>query len=199
VTSALSVETDIANFILELSAYYQVTGGTMKSHFEVVADGSAGGLSAFDVAGPGGPRTTLINWFNSNQMASINNALPMLGASIHNITTTIASIWNENMGTTLVTVSFSDGSQVTLSYEAINATINVVPGSAKDKYGNVIPANGEELDGTRFDYSLETPNGPAFQRMQSYLSLFFNISISNGARRWACVQVDGGTWNCQYI
>lgn len=193
----MPTEPEVMDFVLELTAYYQVTGGTMKSHFTIVADGTAQNLSAFDVAGPGGPRTRLIDWFNSTQLASINNALPTLGAAIHNIAVTIASLWNDSMGQTLVTVQFQDGSTITLTHESINGTTNVVPGSAKDKYGNVIPASGADLDGARFDYSDEGPNGPARQRMLNYLEAF-GISLTGSGKKWVCISIAGGAWDCAY-
>ncbi len=193
----MPMEPEITAFVLELTAYHQVTGGTMKSHFTVIADGTAQNLSAFDVAGPGGPRTRLIDWFNSSQLASINNALPTLGSAIHNIVVTIASLWNDSMGQTLVTVQFPDGSQVTLTHESINGVTNVVPGSAKDKYGNIIPASGADLDGMRFDYSAEGPNGTGRQRMLNYLEAF-GISLTGSGKKWVCISIAGGAWDCAY-
>jgi hypothetical protein len=192
------VEPEVSAFVLELAAYHQITGGTMKSHFTITANGSVQDLSAFDVVGPGGPRTALFEWFDTTQTASINNALPMIGAAVHSIAVTIASMWNDSMGRTLVTVRFRDGSEITLSYELINSTIEVVPGSAKDKYGNVIPANPADLDGVRFDYSAADANDPARQRMMDYLSLF-GVSLPGSGRKWVCVRVSDEQWNCTYI
>lgn len=193
--SSLSVEPEVANFVLELTAYYQVTHGTMRSNFTIDADGTIQNLSAFDVAGPGGPRTQLFNWFNSTQLASINNTLPALGAAIHNITVTVASMWNDSMGQTLVTVQFPDGSKITLAYEVVNGTIAVVKGSAQDKYGNLIPTTADELDGARFDYSAEGSNGPAQQRMQNYLAIF-GLALTGIGTKWSCVRVGDGKWSC---
>lgn len=192
--NSVPVEPEIANFILELTAYAQITQGTMKSHFTITTNGSTQNLSAFDVVGPGGPRTELFNWFITSQVLSIRNALPMVGGAIHNLTTTIASIWNENLGKTLVTVLFTDGSKITLEYEAINHTVAVVAGSAEDKYGNAIPATLDQLNGTRFDYTREGPNGPAQDRMRNYLR-FYGVTVT-GATRWACVSVSNGGWRC---
>jgi hypothetical protein len=111
----MAVEPEVTSATLELAAYYQVTGGTMKSRFTIVANGSVQNFSAFDVAGPGGPLTQLISWFDSTQSWSIRNTLPFLGASFHQLTVQALSIYNESLGTTLVTVQFSDGTQVTLS------------------------------------------------------------------------------------
>jgi hypothetical protein len=197
-SSSLPVEPAVANFVLELTAYYQVTGGTMKSIFTITADGTIQNLSAFDVAGPGGPRTQLFNWFNSTQSWSIRNALPIAGSSIHNIMVTVTSMWNDSMGQTLVTVKFGDGSEITLSYELVNNTVGVVPGTAMDKYGNIIPSTEAELDGLRFDYSAEGPNGSAQQRMQNYLGIF-GILMSGTGKKWSCVKIGGNTWNCAYI
>lgn len=195
---SIPAEPEVSAFVLELAAYYRVTGGTMKSHFTIVANGSVQDLSAFDVVGPGGPRTALFEWFDTTQTASIDNTLPMIGAAAHNIFTTIVSMWNESMGRTLVTVRFRDGSEITLSYEMINSTIEVVPGSAKDKYGNVIPASAADLDGAIFDYSQSDANDPTRQRMMDYLSLF-GVSLPGSGRKWVCVRVSEGQWNCTYI
>jgi hypothetical protein len=188
------IEAEIANFIVELTAYAEITQGTMKSHFTITTNGPTQNLSAFDVVGPGGPRTQLFNWFMTSQVSSIRNALPMVGAAIHNLTTTIASIWNENLGKTLVTVLFSDGSKITLEYESINHTVAVVAGSAEDKYGNAIPATLDQLNGTRFDYTREGPNGPTQERMRDYLR-FYGVTVTGGTR-WACVSVSNGGWRC---
>jgi hypothetical protein len=193
--TSLPVESEVTNLVLELTAYGQTTQWTMKSYFTITADGTAQNLSAFDVAGPGGPRTQLFDWFNSTQLASIRNALPMLGAATHNIAVTIASIWNENMGKTLVRILFTDGSEVTLEYESINRIITVVEDSAKDRYGNVIPVTANDIDGTRFDYSREGPNGPAQQRMSNYLRVY-GVNVSSGSTRWMCVRVSDGAWHC---
>lgn len=195
----IAVEPEIANFTLELAAYYQVTNGTMKSWFTIHADGSAGSLSAYDVAGPGGPRTQLLTWFNtSSQVLTIRNALPATGAVMHQITVTIGSMWNDSMGDTLITVVFPDASQVTVKWNAINNTAEVMEGSAVDKYGNVIPASNEQLNGMRFDYTREGPNGPAQQRMQDYLTAIGAI-FSGSAIKWTCVRVGDGKWSCRGV
>jgi hypothetical protein len=193
--TSLPVESEVANLVLELTAYGQVTQWTMKTYFTVTADGSVQNLSAFDVAGPGGPRTQLFDWFNTTQLVTIQNALPVFGAAVHNIASTIASIWNENMGKTLVRVLFTDGSEITLEYESINRITSVVEDSAKDRYGNVIPATSGDIDGTRFDYSREGPNGPAQQRMTNYLRIY-GVSVTNGSTRWVCARVSDGAWHC---
>ena len=192
--TSLQVEPEVANFILELTAYAQITQGTMKSHFTITTNGTTQNLSAFDVVGPGGPRTQLFNWFTTSQVTSIRNALPMVGGAIHQITTTIVSIWNENLGKTLVTVIFSDESKITLEYQMINHTVTIVEGSAEDKYGNAIPATLDQLNGTRFDYTREGPNGPTQERMRNYLS-FYGVSVTGGTR-WACASVSNGGWHC---
>lgn len=198
-TWPLAVEPEIANFTLELAAYYQVTGGTMKSWFTIYADGTAGGLSAFDVAGPGGPRMQLLTWFNTTpQVLTIRNALPATGAVVHQISVTIASLWNDSMGDTLITVVFPDGSQVTVKWSAINNTAEVIEGSAVDKYGNVIPASNEQLNGMRFDYTREGQNGPARTRMQDYLTAIGAI-FNGSAIKWTCVRVGDGKWDCKGI
>jgi hypothetical protein len=194
--SPLAVEPEVTNLTLELGAYYQVTGGTMKSWFTVVADDdSVRNLTAFDVAGPGGPRTQLLNWFSNVQVLSLQNALPSIGSVTHQLTVTIASMWNDSMGQTLVTVQFPEGSEITLSWEVVNNTVAVVEGSAKDKYGNIIPASAEDLRGLRFDYTREGPNGLAQRRMQDYLTAI-GAAFRGGPVRWVCVQVGGGKWEC---
>lgn len=189
-------EPEVRNFVLELSAYYQVTGGTMKSHFTLRTDGTtAGNLSAFDAAGPGAPRDRLFTWMRSStEVATFRNTLPAIGTAIHQIGVTIASVWNDSMGSTLITIEFTDGSRITVSWEVVNDTYSVVDGSAKDKYGNPIPVTMDQIDGTRFDYSGEGPNGPAQQRMRDYLSLW-RVPVSNGVR-WACVRISGDSWHC---
>jgi hypothetical protein len=192
--TSVAVEPEIKQFVLELTVYRQVTQGSMKSWFTVTTDGSAQNLSAFDVAGPGAPRELLFSWFTTSQAASIRNALPMVGAAAHSVVTTIASLWNESLGKTWVTVLFSDGSQIILEYELVNHNVSVVPGSAKDKYGNPIPATLEQLNGSRFDYSGEGPNGPVQQRMRNYLTIY-GVAVTSGTR-WACVSVANGGYHC---
>jgi hypothetical protein len=195
---SLPVEAEVDAFLLELAAYYGVTRGTMSSNFTVDAGGTAGNLSAFDVAGPGGPRNQLITWFHSSQAPTINNTLPLLGAAIHQVSVTVTSLWNDSMGKTFVTVQFGDGSEVTLSYEMINGTTEVVPGSAKDKFGNVIPATADELNGLRFDYSSEGPGGPAQRRMMDYLSIF-GATMPASTSKWTCIRIGDEKWNCVRI
>lgn len=103
---ALGVEPDITNVVLELAAYYQITNGTMKSHFTITADGPVQNSSAFLVVAPGGPRTQLFNWFDSTQAWSIGNTLPFLGASLHQLTVQALSFYDDSLGLTLVTVKF---------------------------------------------------------------------------------------------
>jgi hypothetical protein len=122
----------------------------------------------------------------------------MIGAAIHNIFVTIASMWNDSMGRTLVTVRFRDGSEITLSYEMINSTVEVVPGSAKDKYGNLIPASAADLDGAIFDYSQTDADDLTRRRMMDYLALF-GVSLPGSGRRWVCVRVSDDQWNCTYL
>ncbi len=192
----LTVESEIVNVTLELAAYYQVTGGTMKTHFTVVANGAVGGFSAFDVAGPGGPMTQLTNWFDSTQAWSIQNTLPFLGASLHQLSVQALGLYNESLGNTFVTIQFPvDGSEITLSYNMSNGTVEAVPGSAKDKFGNVIPASADQLGGLRFDYSREQPNGPAQRGMQAHLSAIGAI-FSGTPIRWICIRIGGDKWTC---
>lgn len=190
------VEGDIARFVIELAVYGEMTGGTFKSHFRFNAtDTGASHLSAFDVAGPGGPRQQLIDALRSSEeMLTVRNALPAIGAGIHQVIVTIGRIWSDNVGNTLITIEFPDGSEITLSYEVINDTYTVVEGSAKDKYGNTIPATADQLDGTRFDYSREGPNGPAQQRMRNYIGLW-GVRVTTGVR-WGCIRVGDGSWSC---
>lgn len=196
--SSSAVEAEIANAVLELAAYYQLTNGTMKSHFTIVADGPVQNSSAFLVAAPGGPRTQLFNWFDSTKAWSIDNTLPFLGASLHQLTVQALSFYNESLGLTLVTVKFSDGTEITLSYNMVNGTVDVVAGSAKDRFGNIIPATADQLNGLIFDYSGEGPNGPAMRRMQEHLSIF-GAAFTGTSQRWSCVKVGGDQWNCTRI
>lgn len=94
----LAVESEITNVTLDLAAYYQITGGTMKSHFTIVANGTVQSFSAFDVAGPGGPLTQLIGWFDSTQAWSVQNTLPFLGASVHQLTVQALSMYQRGLG-----------------------------------------------------------------------------------------------------
>lgn len=195
-TTSLPVEPDVELAVLELASYWHSTGGAMKSWFTFTADGTAQHLSAFDVAGPGAPRSTLYTWFNTYHVASVQNALPIAGSLIHQVGVTIASIWNDSMGKTMVTIVFSDGSKVTLEYESINNTVAVVEGSATDKHGNIIPVTREQVNGLRFDYSVDGANGSARQRMSNYLYTMFGVPVTNGTTRWSCVAVGDSGWRC---
>lgn len=194
----LTVESEITNATLELAAYRLVTDGTMKSHFTIVANGPAQNFSAFDVAGPGGPLTQLIGWFETTQSWSIGNTLPFLGASVHQLTVQALSLYNDSLGATLVTVQFSDGTEITLSYNMVNHTTEAVQGSAKDRFGNVIPASVEDLNRLRFDFTREQPNGPAYRRMQEYLTAIGAIFVGTPVK-WTCVRVGDGKWECKGI
>lgn len=195
-TTPLPVEPDVELAVLELASYWHRTNGTMKSWFTFTADGTAQHLSAFDVAGPGAPRDSLYNWFNTYRVASVRNSLPLAGALIHQVGVTIASMWNDSMGKTMITIEFSDGSEVTLEYESINNTVSVAEGSAKDKYGNIIPVARDQVNGLRFDYSAEGANGSARQRMSNYLYTMFGVPVTNGTTRWSCVAVGDSGWRC---
>lgn len=198
-STAMPVEPDVKHAALELAAYYQVTHGTMKSYFTFNADGTVSGLTAYDVVMAGPQRNQLISWFNSTQAGSIQNALPMIGSVAHSVAVTIGSMWNDSMGKTVVKIVFSDGSEITLTFEAINSTVEVAPGTAKDKYGNTIPGSSSELDGIRFDYSGANDGGQARQRMVNHLAMF-GITLPTGTgKKWACVAVGGGEFSCSYI
>lgn len=193
----LPVEQEVGDFVLELAAYHRVTNGTMKAVFTFNASGAVEHLSAFDVAGPGGPREALIDWFNSTQLLSLQNALPLVGTAAHNLAVTIASMWNDSLGQTHAIIQFRDGSRITLTYELINNSVTVLSGTAKDRYGNIIPGNPEEADGLRFDYSAEGENGAAQQRMRDYLQSI-GIEVPVTSRRWVCVQIGESQWQCGY-
>jgi hypothetical protein len=196
VATPLPVEPEVDAFLIELAAYYVATGGTMKSHFTFVASPPITDLSAFDVVGPGAPQQRLFDWFWVDSAASISNTLPGVGAAAHQILVTIGSMWNDSMGRTNVTIEFADGSEITLSFEAINGTVDVVPGSARDALGNVIPATTADIDGTRFDYSYD-PTGDLQQRMIDYLESL-GASFSGEGRKWACVKVGEHEWECTF-
>jgi hypothetical protein len=192
--SSLPVEADVNYIVMELTAYGQATEGSMSSNFTVYTNSDLGGMTAFDVAGPGGPRTQLLNWLSSSQSMTLRNALPGEGAVLHNMIVTALNIFKNNIGKTLVTVEFTDQSRVITEFESINGTFIVVEGSATDRYGNVIPATPEQLNGTRFDYSREGPDGPAQQRMRNYLTIY-GARVTNGTK-WSCVRISEGAWHC---
>ncbi len=183
-----AVERDVVTVVLELTAYRAATVGSMSSNFTIYADGDVAGITAFDVAGPGGPRSQVIDWMNSTKVMSIRNALPLEGAILHNMFVTAINIFKNNIGKTNVTVVFSDGSKFTLEFESVNGTFTVIEGSAVDEFGNIIPAQIEQLNGLRFDYSRD-PGGPAQQRMEAYLKVF-GVKVT-GSTKWVCGLADG--------
>lgn len=187
-----SVESDLVTVTQELSAYYIATAGSMTSHFEFNTDGSVSGLSAFDVAGPGGPRTQLLDWLSSSKSYTIKNALPMEGAIIHNMLIAAVNIFKREMSGTIVIIRFIDGSKISLEFDSLNGTSKVIEGTAVDKYGNVIISKIEDLNGARFDYG-QDPGGPDETRMKDYLS-FYGVKVT-GSTRWACAYVGTG-WSC---
>lgn len=189
-----AVEADVNYIVMELTAYGQATEGSMSSNFTVYTDGDMGNMTAYDVAGPGGPRTQLLNWLSSSRSMTLRNALPGEGAVLHNMIVTALNIFKNNIGKTLVTVEFTDQSRVITEFESINGTFIVVEGSATDRYGNIIPATPEQLNGSRFDYSREGPDGPAQQRMRNYLTIY-GARVTTGTR-WACVRVSDSAWHC---
>lgn len=184
-TTPLPVEPEIELQMLELASYWHRTGGTMKGYVTLTTNGSTQNLSAFDVAGSGAARTQLTNWLNSGpQLASLQNTLPALIGAVHQLAVTIASMWNDSMGKTLITVVFSDGSKIQVEWESINNTMTFVEGSAEDKYGNKIPMTWDQLNGRQFDYGAEGPNGPAGNRMRNHIYTMTGVPITSV--RWRC-------------
>ncbi len=190
----LGVEADFSNMVLELSAYHQMTQGTMRAHFEVYADGTAAHLTAFDVARPGGPREVLKDWAFNQKITDIRNALPAAGVSFQSILLAAASIFKNNIGPAQFDVIFADGSRITLTLEAVNGVVSAIEGSAKDPLGNIIPISPDHLGTLNFDYTRE-PNGPAQRRMESFIRIYgANVT---GTTKWVCVRISDGAWNCK--
>lgn len=183
------VESEVNNAILELSAYYAVTSGGMSSYFTFDAGQDLPGMSAYDVVGPGPARTNLYNWVL--HATGFQNALPMAGAALHSLAVTVINIFKSDVGATHITILFEDGTQVTLEFEPINASVAIIDGTAVDSEGNIIPATLSDLDGMRFDYSRDQ-GGRAHIRMNTHLNSLFGIRIRGGAK-WACTSVPTGT------
>lgn len=181
-----SVESDVKNVVLELSAYHTMTAGSMSSHYTFYADEDLPPMDAFDVAGPGGPRTQLYNWLGSADSRSLRNALPMVGANIQSLVGAALSILKNNLGPVHVTVVFTDGSEVTVSFELINNEFEVIEGTARDSAGNVVPATLEDLDGMRFNYDGGS-DGLARGRMSNYLYTMWGVETPSESTGWACV------------
>ncbi|ODV17370.1 MAG: hypothetical protein BGP24_07435 [Lysobacterales bacterium 69-70] len=183
---SLSVERDVINVVGELAAYYAATQGTMKSLFVVTTNGPVQNLSAYDVAGPGGARTQLIDWLAGSASISWSNALPMGGAAVHSLVLAAVSIFKSNIGQTLITVQFADGSKITFEYNPVNNSLTAVENSAVDAHGNIIPVTPSQLNGVQYNYGSEGPNGPAGTRMRNYLYTMFGVPVVYGAVRWSC-------------
>jgi len=184
-TTLLPVEPEIELQVLELASYWHSTGGTMKGYVTLTTNGDTQNLSAYDVAGPGAARTQLTNWLNSaTQIASLQNTLPALVGTVHQIAVTVASLWNDSMGKTRITIVFSDGSKIQVEWEAINNTITFVDGTAEDKFGNKIPMTWDQLNGAQFDYTAEGPNGTAGNRMRNHIYTMTGVPVTYG--RWRC-------------
>lgn len=185
-----AVESDVVTVVQELTAYRIETANSMSSHFDVYTDGDTAGFTAFDVAGPGGPRTQLADWLESFKGVTIRNALPMEGAILHSVVATAINIFKNNIGKTNITVIFTDGTKFTFEYDSFNNTFTGIEGSAVDELGNVIPTTKAQIEGMRFDYSRD-PGGAAQQRMTAYLKVFGVTVVVNGSAKWACGVADG--------
>lgn len=189
----MPVEGDVNAIVIELAALHAVTQGTMKSHFTVHTNGPVGDMSAYNVILPGGSRNTLMHW-----MTNINRSWQNGGIAAHGLAGAAANIFSGANVTTLVTVVFADGSSAVFSYDAINNSAGYVEGSATDKYGNIIPANVNQLNGIEFNYSAEgsNGNGPAGLRMQNHLSTMFGVVVvyGNSSRitSWTCTATSSG-------
>lgn len=75
------------------------------------------------------------------------------------------------------------------------ATVSVVEGSAADKYGNIIPVTRDQVNGLRFNYSGESANGTARQRMSNSLYTMFGVPVTDGTR-WSCIAINDSVWRC---
>jgi len=185
----MSVEPEVEDLVAKLSAFYHRTGGTMKAIATVDADGTIDTLTAYDAALPGASRTAIINWVLA--FPSLSNTLPILGASIHALAAAAVNIFKGVPIQTIVTVRFSDGSTIKVSYNGLTNEAAVVEGSALDAVGNPIPATPPEASHINFDFTRD-PTGRSANAMSSWL-IRLGISLSgSGFRGLACTESPAG-------
>lgn len=183
----LPPDAQVVATVTQLNALYQQTNGTFKSWFNFDANGTITGVSAFDVIFPGGPRNNVANWLMNHPVTATT-----ITAQAHSLGAAVASILRSANVTTILTVTFTDGSKASFSFEVVNGTITYVEGSAVDAYGNTIPSNMNQLNGIQFDYSGEGSNGlgPASIRMQNHLYTMFGVPVVSGSSSriisWTC-------------
>jgi hypothetical protein len=180
------VEPHVANVVAELKAYYDLTGGTMKSYWTIYHNSALPVTTAHPTVGPGIEQNQLFDWFVGPGALSWRNFLPMEGATLQGMGATLINILKSVPLGTYVTVVFPDGSQITLSYDQWTNTAEVVEGSARDAAGNPIPATLGGASNRTFDFSGD-PSGNAAAGMSTWLTRLGARMEGTGVRGMACV------------
>jgi hypothetical protein len=86
------VEPHVANVVAELKAYYDLTGGTMKSYWTIYHNSALPVTTAHPTVGPGIEQNQLFDWFVGPGALSWRNFLPMEGATLQGMGATLINI-----------------------------------------------------------------------------------------------------------
>jgi hypothetical protein len=95
----------------------------------------------------------------------------------------VVNILKSNPIAVKTTAVFHDGSRIDAELDLWNKDAKIVPSSAHDALGNVIPTSINDLANTNFDYSGD-PTGQHRNRMIGWLGNL-GVPIGTGVR-WAC-------------
>jgi hypothetical protein len=185
-----SVPPDFGAAAAYLSDVYSATGGTMKFSFDFNADPAyLGNMSGFDVARPGAAQYALTQWIWNGVQQS--QPLTVFSAQTYALSTAVLNLVVANDVETLIKVTFPDGTSVMVKFNYLQGGATVIPGTARDVLGNLIPANDEEAVGNQYAYNGNDPTTTNARHAMLTWLIGLRQSYPNLSCSW-----DGTTLTC---